>query len=245
MWINPFYETPTRTPILREVFPDWAHRGGIFDALYHEGDLPWESAVVDEILDVDYFGNRSGAKFPSPVVMQLLNDDGELADSSRYMLADIILAKFKEPWLHLWNTNVAAYEPLHNYSITESRQLAREDTRDSKDKASNVSQVNGSSVDQTNNDVYGFNSTDSVPSSKSDESSGSVTESTDASERDQNEKKKVGEVEELTRKGNIGVTTTQRLLEEERRLWLWNFFDQIYKDIDSVLSLPIYDICRV
>lgn len=47
---------------------------------------------------------------------------------------------------------------------------------------------------------------------------------------------------ELTRSGNIGVTTSQQMLQSERDLWqLWNFFEQVvYKDLDKILVLPIY-----
>ena len=44
----------------------------------------------------------------------------------------------------------------------------------------------------------------------------------------------------LTRKGNIGVTTTQQMMESEIRLWQWNFYESVFKDIDSVLTLYIY-----
>ena len=60
-----------------------------------------------------------------------------------------------------------------------------------------------------------------------------------------NRTKNTDEVETTARSGNIGVTTTQAMLESERSVWMWNFFDQIYKDIDSVLALPFYDACRI
>ena len=45
----------------------------------------------------------------------------------------------------------------------------------------------------------------------------------------------------LRRHGNIGVTTSQQMLESERSVWLWNFFRQVvYPDVDRVLSIPIY-----
>ena len=45
----------------------------------------------------------------------------------------------------------------------------------------------------------------------------------------------------LTRSGNIGVTTSQQMIESERNLWLWNFFYRIvFPDIDKVLTLNIY-----
>ena len=44
----------------------------------------------------------------------------------------------------------------------------------------------------------------------------------------------------LTRKGNIGVTTTQQMMQSEIELWKWNFYRSVFKDIDSVLTLKIY-----
>lgn len=45
----------------------------------------------------------------------------------------------------------------------------------------------------------------------------------------------------LTRKGNIGVTTAQQMIERERALWVWNFFyDVVFPDLDKVLTLQIY-----
>lgn len=46
---------------------------------------------------------------------------------------------------------------------------------------------------------------------------------------------------ELTRSGNIGVTTSQQMVESERSLWMWYFFnDVVFPDIDRVLTLQIY-----
>lgn len=46
---------------------------------------------------------------------------------------------------------------------------------------------------------------------------------------------------ELTRAGNIGVTTSQQMIESERKLWWWNFFyNVVFPDIDRVLTLQIY-----
>lgn len=46
---------------------------------------------------------------------------------------------------------------------------------------------------------------------------------------------------QLTRSGNIGVTTSQQMLQSERDLWMWNFFyDVVFPDVDTVLTIPIY-----
>lgn len=45
----------------------------------------------------------------------------------------------------------------------------------------------------------------------------------------------------LTRSGNIGVTTSQQMIESERNLWLWNFFYKVvFPDVDRALTLNIY-----
>ena len=44
----------------------------------------------------------------------------------------------------------------------------------------------------------------------------------------------------LTRSGNIGVTTSQQMIESERQLWLWKYFDVVFKDVDSLLTIAIY-----
>lgn len=45
----------------------------------------------------------------------------------------------------------------------------------------------------------------------------------------------------LTRSGNIGVTTSQQMIQSEHDLWKWNFFnDVVFPDIDRVLTLMIY-----
>ena len=45
---------------------------------------------------------------------------------------------------------------------------------------------------------------------------------------------------ELTRHGNIGVTTTQQMLTSEIELRQWNYFNGVFNDIDTLLTLSIY-----
>lgn len=45
---------------------------------------------------------------------------------------------------------------------------------------------------------------------------------------------------ELTRKGNIGVTTTQQMIQSDINLWKWLFLPEFIKDINNLLTLPIY-----
>lgn len=44
----------------------------------------------------------------------------------------------------------------------------------------------------------------------------------------------------LSRSGNIGVTTSQQMITSEIELWQWNFYKQVFDDIDSILCLECY-----
>lgn len=81
-------------------------------------------------------------------------------------------------------------------------------------------------VDTTaTNSVYGFNSTEAVPAS--------TTEGNTSGASGNNERI-------LTRSGNIGVTTSQQMIESEIELRKNNFIEIMFNDIDSVLALEIY-----
>lgn len=47
---------------------------------------------------------------------------------------------------------------------------------------------------------------------------------------------------ELTRSGNIGVTTSAQMIQENLELWKWNFFETIMNDVDMFLTVSVYDI---
>ena len=90
----------------------------------------------------------------------------------------------------------------------------------------NYSMVETTEVDSdvsTNNNIYGFNSASAVPVSEQN-----VTAN------------RLNNVTEVNRSGNIGVTTSQQMLESEIKLREWNFFKQMMKDVDSVLCLQLY-----
>ena len=254
-------------PILRDVF-DWVGNKGVFDLITNP---PWGEDITAEVLNLEYFGNHSGAKFCSPVVKHLLGDAEILSDDARTKLASIITAKFKTNWERLWETNVVAYSPIKNYDISETttRDLTVNniEVTDS-DKSKNVTDTRTpNTVDSTSHGktdtetdyAFGYNSaaTDRNPSDRVETSEGGTTvvskTGTDTDVLSQTDKddttvtktdRDTGTIT-VTRSGNIGSATNQRLVTEERQLWMWNYFDTIFKDVDNVLALMIYDPCRV
>lgn len=50
----------------------------------------------------------------------------------------------------------------------------------------------------------------------------------------------------LQRSGNIGVTTTQQMIEQERNLWMWDYFRKVvFHDVDLILTLSHYECGEV
>ena len=109
----------------------------------------------------------------------------------------------------------------------------------------------------TENAVYGFNSSAAVPSGGQEQiATGTNTETHTGTEQNQYNLSDTDTGTqtlldggsdthtrnyELTRSGNIGVTTSQQMIQSERDLWVWNFFHEVvFPDIDRVLTLQIY-----
>lgn len=243
------YSDSDPEPILRDVFSGWESGTGLFSFLAAQTTLPWEDAenVDNSVLDVAYFGNHSGGKFCSPLVKLLINDEGVIPAEARVTIAKILISKYLRNWNHLWETNVAVYTPIHNYDMTENRNLRTADSMAEKANSVGNDTINHGRTQTEMDYKYGLN-TDTEnprPSDKIHTSEGGSTV-TNSSGTDNRNRVDAGEEEEtIHRAGNIGVTTTQKLIQEERDLWLWNFFDQVFNDLDSELALLFHDPCRV
>lgn len=44
-----------------------------------------------------------------------------------------------------------------------------------------------------------------------------------------------------SRSGNIGVTTSQQMIQAERELWLFDYFDTVYKQVNTIMTIPYYE----
>lgn len=251
--------------LLRDAFPDWKTGQGIFELF---SSTPWGSAMDSVSLNIDYFGNHSGAKFTSPLLNQLLIDD-TLTTDARAILAKIIEKKFKTNWERLWLTNSVDYTPESNYDYTETRTASTSSSENQsiKDEGSQKStstetknltdSTSHGKTQDTTTARYVFNSESEEPVDHTTNSEGGTTTETntgtDAVEEtgsNTNERSLSGsgsetESETIKRSGNIGVTSNQQLITEERELWMWSYFEQIYSDIDKVLTIPFYDQCQV
>lgn len=131
-------------------------------------------------------------------------------------------------WKRLYDTTLLEYNPIENYNrvedITESEK--RNDTLNS------TSEANGNS-EQINQNVA-FNNTDFANNEKN-----MINNDTSVNENANNSYATERTLSNHT-KGNIGVTTSQQMLEQERKVSEFNIVQYIVDDFKQRFCLMIY-----
>ena len=265
-----------------DVYSNYPTDGGVFSPMV---SAPWADTMSGTNLDIAYLDGHSGERYCSNFINHRLNDSDVLSSDNRTLIANILWAMFGIQWARLWATmKPVDYDPLTNYKMEETAEGTESSTRTpdlTKGDTGTVQTTgqnkrtpnltrngtgtvndNGSSTNNNQNGVWGFNSSTSVPSDMSD---GTVTNEntttrnltetetgTDTTDHTNTDTYNRSYTEtgtdttagtssrKLTRTGNIGTNTFQNLIQQERNLWMYNFFEQVFKDVDSVLTIPIY-----
>ena len=229
------------TLTLNSVYPEWVTKG-IFSYL-NALEVPWKNDVSGNQLDIIYHGSRSGNKIIGSLIENYL-DNNTVSDDNKIIIAQAIYTIYIKNWNALYKTLSLEYNPIENYSMTETENVqdTHKGTLESNGNNTNT-YIETTIVDNTsNNQLWGFNSTDSVNSDKqTGDSTRDVESTTDNTHKNTDrETKDITSDRTLKRSGNIGVTTSQQMIESERQLWLWNFFESVFSDIDKILVLKIY-----
>lgn len=178
-------------------------------------------------LDVDYYLSHSGLKLISNLycnIERLYPDDNPLTH-----LSSIIIERFQDKWLRIYNALILTdYKPLDNYNMVEVETPDLEEHR--------VTKVDSKVTTNSKINDYGFNSTSPVGVSDNTNTIEGVGDNNKTDDTITHTGERT-----LTRSGNIGVTTSQQMLESELKLRaLNNMRDIIFHDVDSVLCLSIY-----
>lgn len=241
----------TQIKRLNEYYPNWTIGDGIFSDL-QAFTVPWASEDINKELDIEYFGNVSGEKIVSPLVRKICAGES-LAPLERISIAKTVIAMYIANWEKLYNTTVIEYNPIENYRMTETLELTDTNTHGltiTRNETTDTDYTDTNTPNLTvnhNNNINGFNSSNSVPSDNSvDTTTGTNTnvhdETVDGTETTTHSGDDVLTREhELTRSGNIGVTTSQQMIESERELQMWNFFRTVvFPDVDRILTIQTY-----
>jgi hypothetical protein len=162
------------------------------------------------------------------------------------------------------------YNPIHNYNMEETEKINTKITTNNNniEKINSKLVIENNSSENTTldtdiennvkNQIYGFNSVNGVNSdnqnSKGSQNSNSNTtnNNTQTQTRDVNTNYNEENREEIIernsdnnyihkeRSGNIGVTTTQKMLMEELELRKYDLITRIFDDIDKIITNPLY-----
>ena len=195
------------------------------DYILHSGDK-----IVSKSAWLGYLIRANGGLYPDDAFME-----ANFPDPIHDVDADMILyavykfnAQCADNIKKVYDAYMGAYNPLNNYDMTEDidyKPLVKE-TITNKTKSDT----------NTSTDVYGFNSASPVPSGKSN------VNQLEANNENTIETSYDGSVNNThtTRKGNIGVMSTQKLIEEELELRKHEILNMIFDGLDEVLTQSVY-----
>lgn len=151
-------------------------------------------------------------------------------------LGYIVGSMYENKWNKIREVYITNYKPLENYDMTENSTLTTSKNEDiSSNTTTKNTQVNDNTVSSS---VYGFNSVNDVNSDKETSTMNITTDNTDTTSG--NTTSNSTDTNQLTRHGNIGVTTSQQMFEAELKLRENLYYDIIFKDIAKELFLNVY-----
>lgn len=236
------------------VVPDYKKYADLhFNSLYGERKLSCLAVMLlDKTVEEEYHAEIYTIDTPGNFVLS----DGKfvvtykiIEDFISKTLINILSDLYYNKWNKVFETYKLDYDVLspYNMSITDNT----EDTMTSNDKF-NTSRdnrqegtENSTNNDNTQSSVYAYNSATASPNENSttDTSLNSTTTqnntTTGNDNRDYTRDNSIKKT--ITRKGNIGNTLPQEMIERQRKLLDTLLYDIIFKDIATVISRERYN----
>lgn len=203
------------------------------DYMVHSADkIVTKEVIMDILRDFD------GAEFFEKLMEGFTKDD--LRSAIQYTRGNTLqraverfMARSWENISKIYNAYTTQYKPLDNYAMVEDMDYTPKAKQ-------TVTSSNKSKTDTTTDvGVYGFNSTVAVPSSTTD----SGTTQLKADNEMETTTSYDGEKDNThtERSGNIGVTTSQRMLEAEINVRKLEILELIFQGLDEVICQSVYD----
>ena len=173
---------------------------------------------INSFYDVEIISKYSNR--PVHPLLKILFSDGH--DMNR-AIAKIILAKYQKKWQELFDALNIQYNPIENYNRKFTREQDENHTNTRTDNSQNTTETQISAFDST---VY--------------EDSQKTTMKGNGSQVVDDMRIKTNRFEENTT-GNIGVTTSQQMLQSEIDLRSRNMLSEVIKaDIVKEITIPMY-----
>lgn len=196
----------------------------------------WEEGA--EYLDMIY-GDHSGQKIASSLLYGLLswnNDTAYIKTADIEKLANAILTKYAFQWAALYEalTDALSSDPLIEYERHDVHSGKDTETQTPKNWATTSTGLKADNQTETDKGIYGLNS-----------SSASDSEKETVSTSHKNTTEQTGTFETGTEYGHkIDVTGRNRsvakLMDEYQDFTRWNYWDRVFDDIDSMITLDTY-----
>lgn len=217
----------------------------IFTRIMTVHEVPWseDESITGALLDFEYLSNQSGDKIISPAVEKALSS-GQLSDTSFNTLCDVAWMMYNKRWSRLWEILTAEFNPIENYSMTDTHTFehGKVETNSGTDTTRRTGTDTVTHTGDNENEVSAFNSSTYEDAAKV------IQNTTDLDTRNMNDALEHGHVitnsgvdtERTTRSGNIGITTSQQMAQSSIDLWKWNYFYDIFRDIDSIFTITTY-----
>ena len=184
-------------------------------------------------------------------------------ENIKYEYLQYILVRYQYKWSKLIdNVYAQTYNPLENYDRQEDTSLSYEGSENVTRNVDSDRKVKGTTADTRNDtstaesnsqkNVFAFDSAEASPSDSDSGtttatgtgSSNSTVDNSDVEKRTETEGHSFTDRKNVTASrihGNVGVTTSQQMLESEVALRnKYDFFNTVYEDIANTLLKPIY-----
>lgn len=154
----------------------------------------------------------------------------------------------QETWQKLYDSTQLEYNPIENYDrkedVTETREISRETSGKTSGTTGETTNTESAANNETKRDVSAENASDYQADSR-DTGSGTIK---DSGQRDLNmESETTGDESSLDKfthtnrtHGNIGVTTSQQMIQSERELVRYVIYDEIADDYRDAFCLDLY-----
>lgn len=242
----------TERPTWEQIFPPLTD--GFFTVLRRElaDGYPEYFGEADNVLDILIahfgYGRRIG------VFWDMFKDNPHVPISSRIAAATYLV--YGHSWQRLYTSLTAEYNPINNYKMSESGKDTRGNTgtqsttttHEHNDTETPDLTRTSNGTNDSSGGLYGFNSAESVPSdttmgksSSTDKQSGTVSRTGNEITSNTRTDNLTETAEHMfTREGNIGVTTSQQMIESEIELRKKQFYNIVFNDIINYVCLHVY-----
>lgn len=214
---------------LNDYYKQYGHTSGIIPQIF---------ATQYEFL-ADYFANQT--EHDSKALLEygtlVMASDDETTIYNAILAAVKQNAEYK--WPKLYETMLFEYNPIWNVdgeTITQYGEQTQIDNIGARTKTS----TGGERDSSTTSHVVPYDSTTETETGKEVTHAASVTD-TEADAAASDTHIASTHTDSVTRRGNQGITSTQKLITEERAVVDFNFFSLVLKDVIEAVTIPYFE----